>query len=513
MELTTVCCSRQHRCVATTEPIVVGAVESLVWEKDNPGNSDLGTCPNNGGAQIFPDKLSPEDETPNIRRQVKLVATVVPPVPGVTVYFKVFDVDDPFNSLPAYSAMPNVSLIDGDTDGPDNRGTEAVALPWTATDVTDESGKATVTFTVSMQPGNNYRAGASVLSDAVAVAQATQWSADRINNWAPASPGDFSGYSVPLVWSQMLTVWRKLHVEFDSMTTEPGTTPEREPDWQSVYISSAVSGTTSTTLQLGWTPQGASNHQYEGGHILMNASALTYAVRDHTDGILEITPSLTPAQLVQVVDHWATLKDDDPDGGLLPHFYAVTPTTKGLFATVYVDPLNLDPSLNTRTTVPFDLYVSAAEMTTGQGWNNSHDVASDSSFWTSFVVAGYQAGGALDSGVNQWRDNDPDPLLDNATYPSGPYWPDGYEETWQRGWTSGFLDFDAIVFRASLAEYPLSPEYPSYVISHEIGHSAGNSGTEAQHHAEGGLMSTNESDWEHGLCPATIVRLREATKW
>ena len=67
------------------------------------------------------------------------------------------------------------------------------------------------TFTVSMQPGNNYRAGASCLQDAIN--QANQTIADALN----AQGGQCAGYTVPLEWSRMLTVWRKLWVEADSM--------------------------------------------------------------------------------------------------------------------------------------------------------------------------------------------------------------------------------------------------------------------------------------------------------
>ena len=86
-------------------------------------------------------------------------------IAGQTVYFKVWDVDDPFDQL--NPGMVNVDVIDNNTTGPDNRGTEALILPWAASATTGADGRACVTFTVSMQPGNNYRAGASLLQDAL----------------------------------------------------------------------------------------------------------------------------------------------------------------------------------------------------------------------------------------------------------------------------------------------------------------------------------------------------------
>ncbi|MGB2985951.1 MAG: hypothetical protein WBE26_08710, partial [Phycisphaerae bacterium] len=203
-----VCGSAAHSCEAETTPVIVVKTASLEWEKGASGNPPLDDCLNNGGKRIFPGKIDPQDPSPDDRKKVKLVATINPPISGVTVYFKVWDVDDPFDQL--HSDMPDVSLIDGNTTGPDNRGSGPAESPQTAT--TDEDGKATVTFTVFTQPGDNYRAGASVLEDAIN--QATQATADALNQ----NGGSWSGYSVPLVWSQMLTVWRKLHVETDSMT-------------------------------------------------------------------------------------------------------------------------------------------------------------------------------------------------------------------------------------------------------------------------------------------------------
>lgn len=149
------------------------------------GNEALTSCLNNGGMRIFPDKLDPNDSSPTIRRQVNLVATIDPPIAGVTVYFKVWDVDDPFD--PLNPTMPDVQWIDNDFVGSDNRGAEAVTLPWTASGVTGAEGRATVAFSVSMQPGNNYRAGASVLQDAIN--QATQPMADARNSFSP-DPGE-----------------------------------------------------------------------------------------------------------------------------------------------------------------------------------------------------------------------------------------------------------------------------------------------------------------------------------
>ncbi len=107
--------------------------------------------------------------------------------------------DDPFDQN--NSGMPNVSVIDGDTIGPDNRGSDPGVV--TGTGTTDVNGEARFTVTVSMQPGNNYRAGASVVQ--IAINATTQAQADT--NSPPQN----------VLFTNMLTVWRKLWVERDTM--------------------------------------------------------------------------------------------------------------------------------------------------------------------------------------------------------------------------------------------------------------------------------------------------------
>ena len=114
-----ICGSEAHSCSARSAPIVVVGVDALEWEIGAEGNAPMDSCPNNGGKRIFPGKISPLDGSPGDRKKVKLVATIEPPIADVPVYFKVWDVDDPFDQL--HAGIPDVSLIDDDDDGEDNR--------------------------------------------------------------------------------------------------------------------------------------------------------------------------------------------------------------------------------------------------------------------------------------------------------------------------------------------------------------------------------------------------------
>ena len=357
-----------------------------------------------------------------------------------------------------------------------------------------------------MQPGNNYRAGASCLADAIS--QANQQTADALN----ANGGYWSGYSVPLVWSPMLTVWRKLHVEFDSMTAAPTTVTGREPDWRQVFIEDLTINAETTTFHLAGPMSGHSPHQYEGGRVVIIDNGWSLHVIDHTNNSLEIDRVLVPPEWSYVEDHFAILKDDDPNSGLLPHLYAITPFIKNAYADAYVDIVELDEGYNPNRSIPFDLYVTSTQMLTGWGWNDSKDLGSSNGFWTTFVMAGYQAGGYTDLD-NQDRDNDPDPMIDNSN-PSGPTWPgDEYDELGLFGWTATFGDWDGIVFRATIYDLPQCAHFENQVLAHEIGHSAGNAGSEEQHHNEGGLMSEHLHELHETFRAPTLKRFREADKW
>lgn len=87
---------------------------------------------------------------------------------------------------------------------------------WLRAAVTDANGEAKVTITVSMQPGDNYRAAASVIPEAVQ-SQIDQTDADALSAlqittvggtryWV--SNGDFAWYQVPVGWvARLVARW------------------------------------------------------------------------------------------------------------------------------------------------------------------------------------------------------------------------------------------------------------------------------------------------------------------
>lgn len=133
---------------------------------------------------------------------VRVKATLSVAISNVTVHFMPFDVDDPWT---------NAAPIDADPNATDNRSDVALSK---FTAVTDADGVASNLFAVSPQPGNNYRIVASCES-----AFPGQFSVV-----APSTNGALTNATLNLLVNEtnfvtpMLTVWRSVHMEQDTMS-------------------------------------------------------------------------------------------------------------------------------------------------------------------------------------------------------------------------------------------------------------------------------------------------------
>ncbi len=194
--------------------LTVAAVESVHWEAiedvtvldDNP-NAGL-------GAAIFPGGLAPDDEVDHARVQVK--ARMNPPLANRAIHFIAFDVDDP-----SADAAP----VDGE-QGPDNRGAPQAGTLATDSAATDANGYAAVTFSVTKNPGDNFRvvaclAGAN--SSNLAAKQDDGENARVLDAEERTVAHESGAHSMKA--SPLLTVWRRLHVEFDTMEEAGGDEP------------------------------------------------------------------------------------------------------------------------------------------------------------------------------------------------------------------------------------------------------------------------------------------------
>src|SRR3990172_711230 len=209
-----------------------------------------------GGKAAFSDATQPGGD---YRRTVLIKAELEPnlgPDAGqVTVHFRSIDVDDP-------SAQAAGSPIDDDTvatTSADNRN-ETATLVTSAPASPDQGGAAITYFKVSTQQGNNYRLAASTHEP---------WLAG-INGVVSSQTGDVTHSSGETLTqgiqvSQMLTVWRTLHLELSRFDPSPRTQRDlqyngtwtnlsrrRLEDASAPFCSIVIDGLQDHTTRNGW---------------------------------------------------------------------------------------------------------------------------------------------------------------------------------------------------------------------------------------------------------------------
>lgn len=207
-------------CVCHWEPfpsptITVHAiqVESVKWRRHhspltpNPG-SGLPTDPG-VGMRVFPERRSPGGNAEKSRK-VWVEAKIVPPIQGVKLHFKAFDVDDP---------SWNAGECDNDRQGNDNRDPENPrGKPAWTTAYTNRDGVAKYLMTLPQQPGDNLVVACSTTSESIkairrGVGHEIKDGRGKILNRANGEPRPSPVAAV----TRPLTIWRTVHIEMDHM--------------------------------------------------------------------------------------------------------------------------------------------------------------------------------------------------------------------------------------------------------------------------------------------------------
>ena len=305
------CAVGSNVCADEASLTVVG-VEQITWKGkgnslsdgdtlDADANWPSGLSPNSW--RVFPDARAVGGTVePNARDKVDVeVGLSVAPPSEIRLYLKSFDVDDPTASTNA---------VDNEASADDNRGT----TPAQVGQFTGESGgilelvfpenvKTTnCEFQTTMQPGDNFRVVANADRDFLA----TLANNDAVQNIG-GSDAEKNANKQRIVCtnitgtvaereirradhyaSDVLTVWRFLHIEVDSMSAPPTTGAEKNN--VDGYIT-AIAGngtvaqqvTVSVNLKTGLTPQdnsanltaGTGNGRFENGFIKIGSGSGT----------------------------------------------------------------------------------------------------------------------------------------------------------------------------------------------------------------------------------------------
>lgn len=236
-------------------------------------NPNLDNNPNaGGGMRIFPEKKTPGDnaDAPK-RRYVRVIALLSEQLANREIEFQVYDVDDPSTNDPVLDPNGN--------SGNDNRSVDRYFVESgdvSATAVTDVNGNAEVTLAVSQQPGDNYRiAAVPKVTSANNAAQNNILDNVEINGqylaYEAAQVSElFTQPSDAVASTKMLTVWRRLHVERDSMGTISGNLASGSVSAVMVESDSRTAGY--TRLALSTSPANAAaiaSGRFKNGRIYL----------------------------------------------------------------------------------------------------------------------------------------------------------------------------------------------------------------------------------------------------
>jgi Calx-beta domain/Domain of unknown function (DUF4214) len=193
-------CEASSKFSSLSREVTAAAVASVTFEAINSPLSGSSTA-----RMMFPDQSAPDDTVE--RRTVKAKALVTPVVAGVTVKFRVFDLDDP-----STDAAVDENGTAGEDNFPDGTTTAKGGKLDPSQQTTAGNGMASTDLMVSRQPGNNFAVTATCN--------------EEYNTGLTLKAGDGSviedggGQPLPTLRGQrtgMLTVWRRLHIEVDSM--------------------------------------------------------------------------------------------------------------------------------------------------------------------------------------------------------------------------------------------------------------------------------------------------------
>lgn len=219
-------------------------ITALTYEQLQSDDVAIDANPNpGGGLRIFPDDKIPDD--PIDRRKIRVKAQFNESKAGVRIYFRTFDADDPStNAAPVDTndtagnaggdnngtvdgtAATNAGLLSIPTANPPNPNNCQPFTSGSATGLsclTDSTGVAAVDFTTTMQPGDNFTIAASpnqsYLTGLAAAADGINLK-DSNNIQVPVTTSTQNACaesSVVGCRADMVTVWRRLHFEVDSM--------------------------------------------------------------------------------------------------------------------------------------------------------------------------------------------------------------------------------------------------------------------------------------------------------
>jgi len=480
---------KSHRVLRMGQPDVLLVPMEITWETlgDNTTIDDhISPFTNKKmGKRIFPDKKTVDDATARDKVQVRVKTS--PGCAGWTVYVKAFDVDDatPFTFDQDNNGNPVIDTNDtgaGLRPGNDNFqevGVFTETSQITASKQLDANGEAVFEFQVGMQPGNNYRVAASLINEdgltGLQVDDAQQ----------PKYVGPDEKTESPGNLSPMLTVWRRLWLEFDSMGP-PGANGGEANSETGTIDNYTDNGNGTATLNLSISLEDEANRCENG--LLSIAGVGNFKVISNTDNwltdddvVIQGTPGATVVGKSFEIwdDDVVALSETTRQPRNLPYQLSPGNLLKA-YNDAYISPLMV-PEEYVDNDVPFN-----RNLTNSVEWfsivSAYRDVEPAPDRWTAYLLAAWQDDTDVDS----------DPSVGNNQSING--------------MAADIINVGAIYVETIREEegIPSTPRITEeHTIVHEIGHQGGGD------HSDGGIMDHGAPIGENKFKPITIKRFRE----
>jgi hypothetical protein len=470
------------------------------------------------GVRIFPDSINNTDITSRNRLYVKVGLA------GATgnVTLKIIDVDDPSPSAtaldPDYNHLVDPNDISGeqgnDNTGDVGGGRSAVFVNNDSTELTCTLGSDGIAringqlpqLKVSMCPGDNYRVAVAQTPSDLGVLQVTNPSG---GGYVKPSDGQSRSFTKGLI-SEMLTVWRKLHVEQDTMKLIDIIGPEKNYEVASIDSISPAAGAKFVINVDRNLPGG--DDRFKGGQLSIEGDAFEVISNENnlfTGADITVADNASGAMASRYASGQLgliTLIDDDRRNGLPEAELPVDITDDfidsyviGQYASAYIEPDSSQPNpyrqinflLNTSPPYPNSV---------------SRNLVDRPDFWSVRIVAAFQC--------VEKEDGDPDTgqgeSLTTGEYSGGDVFifMEGIREQ-----VRGFMSTPPSQIGRSLYLFNRRAN-----VAHEMAHAPNPSGDNDGNddHAEGSLMSNPEvAEFKPGqvFTSKTISRLRKAIKW
>ena len=480
-----------------------------------------------GGVRMFPDALSPSDNVNRNRVQVRVKVT--PPLNGQIVRLKSFDVDDP-------APEGDETLVDNNGEaGQDNRGLPKIGALADLTLTLNASGEATTDFFTTWQPGDNFRVAAVLDTPGASAHLDTLQSTNPAGAMHVTADQTFvKGFAGGL--SPMLTVWRKLHLEFDSMDAPPASGPEANfvsGNVVSVRQNFPVAGLSRISIRHNRREEG--ENLYEQGKLIITGFG-TYRVRRslslsaigneflsqlEIDGTPGAVPFGTTAQIYDDDDVYLSnhpiypslVTQQSPSLQGLHHISQFLDTNRTRFAETYITLVSANAmGWNTQTIIPFLRHAEAGLVNGPFDSGNQQLKGTDrSEFWSLSLMFGYQAARAEDGEPNE------EAPLAGVTRKS----------------LGGILHSFCVVYTEAIRERIFSRVAPQLftlpndakslnaqyledlyvVMAHEIGHAPGGQSGQADHAEDLVMKAGSDGVSRASFSGKTIRRFRNTTQW